>query len=406
MPADKDTVRFDEYSGMINLDKLERETRKILLLGFLVAVSFHAALGAYFIYHRSEVKVIKPVMTELVIRKPRMTKPFEFRKERIKKRILTKRIMEQRILPSSGIKLKYLPDLMIGNVKTFEYTNELIIEGEDKYFYIPEKVIIDMSIIRKPDNQISMKEEMMTIDDLDTGRFKAMVIQDPKNRKNIKGFIYIGNLWGTDFTPIMKRSIPNLVDAVNKYTKINAKMDEHVYLDSKKLFKIPMVFIAAKDIFDVNEIELKNFGEYLRNGGFAVLDNANPTLSFAGGEASLRGMLKKSLGSDAKFIPIPNDHPLYHCFFDFDKAPRGSELDETIDVMRLRSGWEPVYYLEGIWLKNRLVAIYSDKGYSISWERDYDNEPQLKMGVNMIVFALTQTGGMAEKLMEQYTEKQ
>jgi hypothetical protein len=117
-------------------------------------------------------------------------------------------------------------------------------------------------------------------------------------------------------------------------------------------------------------------------------------------------MLELSLGSDAKFLPIPNDHPLYHCFFDFDKAPRGSELDETIDEGKLRAGWEPVFYLEGIWIKNRLVAIYSDKGYSISWERDYDNDAQLKMGVNMIVFALTQKGGMAEKLMEQYTEKQ
>jgi hypothetical protein len=81
-------------------------------------------------------------------------------------------------------------------------------------------------------------------------------------------------------------------------------------------------------------------------------------------------------------------------------------LDESIDIGKLMAGFEPVFYLEGIWIKNRLVAIYSDKGYSVSWERDYDNIPQLKMGVNIIVFALTQTGGMAEKLMEQYTEKQ
>ena len=404
--SDSPQTRFEGASSTINIDKLERETRKILFLGFLVAILFHAALGAYFVYRSSDVKVLKPLTYELIIRKPRMTKPFEFKKERIKKRILTKKMSQELLLPSAGINLKFLPDILSGNVQSFEYTSEMVIEGEGNYFFIPEKVIIDMTIIRKPDNQISMKEEMISIDDLDTGRYKAMVIQDPKDKKNIKGFVYIGNLWGTDFVPILRRSLPNLIDAVNKYTKINAKMDDHVYLDSRTLLETPMVFLAADKIFELTEIETRNLGEYLRNGGFLVLDNAKPTLNFGPGEASMRKMLKKTLGSDAKFIPIPNDHPLYHCFFDFDKPPKGSELDESIDIGKLMAGFEPVFYLEGIWVKNRLVAIYSDKGYTVSWERDYDNIPQLKMGVNMIVFALTQTGGMAEKLMEQYTEKQ
>lgn len=406
MPENNTKIRFGGSAEIINFDKLERESLKILFGGFIVAILFHVAIGAYFVYKSSEVKVIKPLTTELIIRKPRLTKPFEFKKEKIKKREFTRKVTEEMLLPSGGINLKFLSNLMIGNVMTFEYTNEIIIEGEGNYFFVPEKVVIDMTILRKPDNQISMKEEMISIEDLDTGRYKAMVIQDPNNKKNIKGFVYIGNLWGTDFVPILRRSIPNLVDAVNKYTKINAKMDNHVYLDSRKLLKTPMVFLASDKIFELTEIETRNLGEYLRNGGFLVLDNAKPTLTFGPGEASMRKMLEQTLGSDAKFIPIPNDHPLYHCFFDFDKPPKGSELDESIDIGKLMAGFEPVFYLEGIWIKNRLVAIYSDKGYSVSWERDYDNIPQLKMGVNIIVFALTQTGSMAEKLMEQYTEKQ
>ena len=219
--SDNSQTRFDGASSTINIDKLERETRKILFLGFIVAILCHAALGAYFVYRSSDVKVLKPLTYELIIRKPRMTKPFEFKKERIKKRILTRKMTENYLLPSVGIKLKYLPDILSGNVQSYEYTSEMIIEGESNYFFIPGKAIIDMTIIRKPDNQISMKEEMISIDDLDTGRFKAMVIQDPDNKKNIKGFIYIGNLWGTDFVPILRRSVPNLADAVNKYTKIN-----------------------------------------------------------------------------------------------------------------------------------------------------------------------------------------
>ena len=61
---------------------------------------------------------------------------------------------------------------------------------------------------------------------------------------------------------------------------------------------------------------------------------------------------------------------------------------------------EPVYYLEGIWLGDRLVAVYSDKGYAIKWKQMTNNTPQLKMGVNMVVFALTQEGSIAQQKMD------
>ena len=61
---------------------------------------------------------------------------------------------------------------------------------------------------------------------------------------------------------------------------------------------------------------------------------------------------------------------------------------------------EPVNYLEGIGIDNRLVAIYSDKGYGNKWRYLSNNEPQLKMGVNIVVFALTQHGGIAQQKMD------
>ncbi len=67
---------------------------------------------------------------------------------------------------------------------------------------------------------------------------------------------------------------------------------------------------------------------------------------------------------------------------------------------------KPVLYLEGITIENRLVAIYSDKGYALKWKDNADNLPQLKMGVNMIVFALTQAGGIAQQKMDFFTAVQ
>ena len=64
---------------------------------------------------------------------------------------------------------------------------------------------------------------------------------------------------------------------------------------------------------------------------------------------------------------------------------------------------EPVYYLEGIWLNGRLAAVYCDKGYAQKWSNMSNNAPQLRMGVNFVVYALTQAGGIARKERDSFS---
>ena len=413
--------RFNGPSDTIDIEKLERETQKLFFIGLLVAVSLHAAVGSYFMFKKTEVKVVKPPTMELVIRRPRMTKAFEFRKKKVKTRVLErKKIVERK--PTVEIKTKSISavDLM-GTVTSFEYETEMKTDI-DKEVFVPESFEIEMKTTREPEKQISMKEEMISLEDLDTGQYKAMVIQDPNNKKSIKGFIYIATAWGAQLKPPdkLKRAVINLVNAVNRYTNINAKVDTHLYLDSRKIFETPFVYVTADEAFELTDIERKNFGDYLRNGGFAVIDNGEPQYEFGQSEASLREMLKVSLGADAKFLPIPNNHPIYHCFFDFDDGPpQGDEMrmvftitthedygEGTLGSARNSSMAKPVLYLEGIWIDERLVAIYSDKGYAHKWKLPTNNQPQLKMGVNFVVFALTQEGGIAQQKMDFFTAVQ
>jgi len=411
------TSRFQGASDAIDLEKLERESQKLLFLGLLVAVSFHAALGAYFMFKKTEVKVAKPLTTELVIRRPRMKKAFEFKKKRVEKRVLEKQTVQQR-QPTADIKTRDVSNLnLVGNVASYDFdtsmdanlnTNIQIIEGID----------IELTATREPEKQISMKEEMISLEDLDTGQFKAMIIQDPNNKQDISGFVYIATAWGTQLRPpdALKRSVINLVEAVNRYTNINAKVDSHLFLDSRKLFDTPFVYVVSNEAFEVTDIERRNLGEYLRNGGFIVVDNGEPQYEYGQAEASLRQMLRDTLGSDAKFLPIPIDHPLYHSFFDFDDGPpQGAENDSmtsattSSDASKRQKSTtmnQQVHYLEGITIDNRLVAIYSDKGYAIKWQLSSNNEPQLKMGVNMVVFALTQAGSIAQQKMDLFSTAQ
>jgi len=406
--------RFSGPSDAIDMEKLEKETQKLFFLGLLVAVSLHAAIGSYFMFKKTEIRVVKPPTMELVIRRPRMTKAFEFKKKRVKTRVLErKKIVERK--PTAEIQTKAISTIdLMGTVATFEY--EEMKTDMDAEVYVPVGIEIEMSTTREPEKQISMKEEMISLEDLDTGQYKAMVIQDPNDKQSIKGFVYISTAWGAQLKPPdkLKRAVINLVEAVNRYTNINAKVDSHLYLDSRKIYETPFVYVTADKAFELTDIERKNFGEYLRKGGFAVIDNGTPEYEYGQAEASLRQMLRDSLGADATFLPIPNEHPLYHCFHDFDGPPQGAEIQmvQTTttgaqgETARNSSMSKQVLYLEGIWLDERLVAIYSDKGYALKWKDYSNNEPQLKMGVNFVVFALTQAGGIAQQKMDFFSAVQ
>ena len=71
--------------------------------------------------------------------------------------------------------------------------------------------------------------------------------------------------------------------------------------------------------------------------------------------------------------------------------------------------------LWGVWIDNKLVAIYSDKGYGHIWSEgpwdeptnrvyrgkgEYDFNPQLKLGMNILLYGLIHEGGLAHKVID------
>lgn len=230
--------------------------------------------------------------------------------------------------------------------------------------------------------------------DSETYPKKSTVIIDPFDKLNIRGNVYIAYAWGEQlrFPLRFTRGLFNLKNAVIKWTQLNIGFDDHLMLSSERLLEMPFVYVTTDDLFELTETERKNVKKYFANGGFMVLENSTPRSDFSMAEASLKQMLRETI-PNARFSMIHNNHPLYHCFFDFsDGPPNGAEIGRFGNYLSQQR-----YYLEGVWLKDRLVAIYSNKGYIIKWSNNTDNDPQLKMGVNMIVFALIQDGGISNK---------
>jgi hypothetical protein len=200
----------------------------------------------------------------------------------------------------------------------------------------------------------------------------------------------------------------NLKEAMNRWTQVTTTLDEHVYLGDPRLLDYPFVLVSTNQSFDLTETEKANLREFFKRGGFMFADNPEPNKDSSRGGAAMKQMFK-DIFPNALFAPVPNDHPVYHSFFDFDGMPQG--LAPSYPAVPRSNSGDPVYYpiykqyvnsrdipyLEGIFLNGDLVAVYSDKGYVVKWNDASNNEPQLRFGVNLIVYALTRGNTSAQR---------
>ena len=392
--------RFETPADALKLDRLLADTRRLAVAGLVIALLAHAALFTYLVISKSEIREAQPPTLEFVIRTPRLTKPFELKKKRVQRK-MTRRRVQAEIVPEIAVSERINRPDVFGTVTTFNYAIEsgATVGGQA---VVPEiAAFARLASTKEPEKRLSMQEEFIDLEALDTGKYKGLVIQDPTNKQDIQGFVYLALAVGEELDPPTPRAIPQLARAVNKYTMINAKVEDRLKLDSRDLFKAPFVYITANKGFNLTAQEVRNLGEYMRMGGFVFAENGVPSLEYGPAEASLRKMFKDVLKKDARFIMLPYDHPVHHSFFDFnDGPPPGGEILSATGGSKV-----PSPHLEGIFLEGRLVAVYSDKAYGAIWEREFSNEPQLKMGLNLVVFALTQQGSIAQQQIDFYSQK-
>jgi len=261
---------------------------------------------------------------------------------------------------------------------------------------------------------VNLETELLSTQDLDTGRYKAIILQDLEDKRNLKGFFNMTlvkyNFQDTnrDTYPM---AIPNLIQYLNDYTKLRARIEgQKIELSDRTLFGAPFIYMTGYDaVVSLSETEIGNLGDYLRNGGFLFVDDIAPDVDQNGNlggtennsqrglkgtafDQQMRAVLKQALGAEGKFIRIPKSHELFHAFYDFnDGPPLGGATGGNVTD------------LEGIYLRGRLAVVFSDLNISWYWgEKEVSGrERGLQFGVNLIAYALTQPGGIAN--ISEYT---
>ena len=274
----------------------------------------------------------------------------------------------------------------------------------------------------QPKGSVDMSLEMVDTEALDTGKYQAMIIQDPNDRRGIRGFFHFyraypasavrdpvstGNTYQTYQNDAI-RGLSKVVDAVNRYTSIRCNVKGSIHFDSTELVKTPWIYHLGVSNFEFTPSEAINLAKYMQAGGLFFADTIYGGANTLG-DASNRSMIRQALGSagvkyerDWTFEKLPTGHALYHCFFDFEGPPAGGWAPYRIYPI------VPVHFLEAVTIAGRVLAIVSLQWYAKTWGgwgpgtpwQNQNNLRQLQFGVNIVVFALTQEGSITNRVMD------
>ena len=86
-------------------------------------------------------------------------------------------------------------------------------------------------------------------------------------------------------------------------------------LTDRNLFRYPFLYLVGHGNISFSSKENKALRQYLTRGGFLFVNDDY------GLDQSFRREIKKVFPQQ-KLQPIPNDHPIYHCFYDLRGLPK------------------------------------------------------------------------------------
>lgn len=176
-------------------------------------------------------------------------------------------------------------------------------------------------------------------------------------------------------------SIPNLLNFINENTSIAVNLEEvKIKLTDSDLYYYPFLYLTGHGNIRFSEDEVGILREYLKKGGFLHADDNY------GMDKSFRREMKRVF-PEKEWVELSYNHEIFHTFYEFPNGlPKIHEHDG-----------KPAQAL-GLFEGERLIVFYTyETDLGDGWEDiEVHNDPQylheaaLKMGVNIIWFALTQ----------------
>jgi len=186
-----------------------------------------------------------------------------------------------------------------------------------------------------------------------------------------------GDQWNTDpiGDVILRKRLEEL-------TNINVSQDPIVVklADLDHMCRYPFIFATSEGYFDLPDNEEKNLHEFLMRGGFVLADDC--VLGRTGDRffQDYRKLMRK-LFPDHEIEKVPEDHELYHCYFDFPKGAVHLQGKKHGDWAVFEKGTGRIMTL--------IVPGDIHCGWCCMFFTKKQNEQAIRMGVNIVIYYLT-----------------
>lgn len=163
-------------------------------------------------------------------------------------------------------------------------------------------------------------------------------------------------------------------------------------LTDDRLFDFPFAYIVEVGYLQMNQQEADFLREWLQRGGFLFIDDFHGPREWANFVEQISVVFP-----NRPIQNIPVDHPIFHCYYDFDFYPQVPGLGSILRGTTYEKGGVHAE-CKGIFDDHGrlMVLINHNVDLGDSWEHTGDyNYPRhysilgYKLGINYIVYALT-----------------
>jgi len=178
----------------------------------------------------------------------------------------------------------------------------------------------------------------------------------------------------------------HVIDLMRKQTSLNIGDAWHSAEVSRLEELCAYPFVFAQTIASLTDADGGNLAEYLRRGGFLLIDACVRVTVNPNAELYLAAQTKTLVRQfpNVRVVALAPDHEIYSAYFKLTKFP--PQTRSGTNPSWARGSTEP---LRGIFLEDRLVGVISLSGFQCGLVQNPNPADIVQMVTNICIYAMT-----------------
>ncbi len=203
---------------------------------------------------------------------------------------------------------------------------------------------------------------------------------------------YFGPRWES-WTVDYPTAEENFMRGLENWTTLNvADKAVSLSLTDLEFYRYPFAYIVEVGFMELSQLEADSLKEWLNRGGFLMVDDFHGPFEWQNFIEQMRKVFP-----ERHIVDIPLEHPVFHCFYDFENLTQIPGLGSWLNGRTHEKGG----------INQRCMGMFDDAGRLMvlvirnmdmgdAWEHTYDpryppeySAEAYRLGINFVIYALT-----------------